>query len=163
MTDRLRRGFQQRYHPLACALVWKGSMRAALSAARRHPQRTLLVQFSDLRDDAARVLDSVQEFFGLRCADLHSAVPADNTSFPGGDRPALRGEDYFWLNLVAGRMIRLSGHELRRGSPEPLRVLWSIVRLPVWAVRNYFSLRLRISGSTSRYLWRWLRSAPPSP
>jgi len=157
--DPIRRAFERRYHPFGCAMVWRGFLRAAREAAERHGDRVLSVEFNDLRSDPGSTLDRVQAFFGLRRVDLANAVPPDNTSFPAGSRPALRGEDYFWLHLVAGSAMRDAGYARKKGPSEPLRVVWSFLRLPIWAAVNLIELRGRTSGSLVRYLARWVNPA----
>jgi len=155
--ERIRRAFARRYHPAAIAMIWKTSMRAATGAVARRPDRMLLVRFEDLRADPHATLERVQRFLGLRVVNLAEAVPPDNTSFPGGRRPDLHAEDIFWMNRIAGSAIRAHGYSLRRTPFGPLRIAWSSIRLPWWAVRNYLSLRSRVAGSTFGYLLRWLR------
>jgi len=155
--QRIRRSFERRYHPFGCATVWKGYMRAAKRAKAARPTQVEIVCFEELRGDPAGVLDRVQRFFGLTKVELADAIPPDNTSFPEGKRPELAPEDLFWMNRLAGATVRACGFSVRPAGWHPARIAWSIVRLPFWAVRNFFSLRRRISGSTLAYLARWWR------
>lgn len=157
MEPSVRRQFERRYHPFGCAIVWRGYMRAALAAREAHPDRVHLVAFEDVRRDTERVLDGVQGFLGLDAANLAERVPPDNTSFPREKRPELRADDVFWMNRVAGREIAAAGFPAVTGRRGFGRVLWSFVRLPVWGLYNFFSLRRRVKGSFLKYLWRWLR------
>ncbi len=153
----MRRRFRRRYHPLGNALVWRGYMRAALAASDRWPRQTLLMRYDEIERDPAAVLARVQEFFGLRIEDLAARVPRDNTSFIERSRPELRGDDMFWMNLVAGRVMKRSGFQTRRFRLDPIRVSWSMARLPWWALSNAISFRRMLSGSSMSYFWRWLR------
>jgi hypothetical protein len=156
---RVRSAFAKRYHPAACALVWKASMARAREAMRVHGDRAMMVPFDDLRLSPRDTLEKVQRFFGLELIDLSSAVPPDNTSFPQGARPRLHPEDYFWMNRIAGRSMRSEGYALAPVPVASWRIAWSFLRLPWWALRNYFNLRSRVSGSTLSYLMRWIRPA----
>jgi len=150
--------YRWKNHPMGTALVWKGYLRSIDRATRDWPAQTLVVRFEDLRADADGVLDRVQRFFGLEpVPSLAASVPPDNTSFPGGVRPRLRGEQAFWLNLAARRHIRAAGYELRRTPIEPLRIIGSIAVVPFWFVRQYLHLRRRTGGSMLAYIWHWLR------
>jgi len=154
--------YRWKNHPMGTALVWKGYLRFIDRATREWPDRTLVVRFEDLGADAAGVLERVQRFFGLEPqSGLASAVPPDNTSFPAGVRPRLRGEEGFWLNLVARRQIRASGYDTRPTPVEPLRILGSILLVPLWLVRQYVHLRRRTGGSMFAYIWHWIRPARP--
>ncbi len=157
----MRRKFRRRYHPFGCTLVWRGYIETAMAVRAVHPDQTHFVWFEDVKSDPNGVLDGVQEFLGLPNVDLLAQVPPDNTSFPGHPRPSLRGEDVFWMNLLARRSIRRTGLEFQRVPLEPIRIIWSILRLPIWAVRNIFSMRKVLSGSVFSYLLRWVR--PPRP
>lgn len=156
-AERVRIAFARRYHPLAAALIWRASIRTAADVATRHPDRSLVTPFDLLRVDAAGTLERVQRFLGLPVEPIAERVPPDNTSFPGGVRPHLQPEDLFWMRLIAGRAMRTHGFTPRPTPFAPLRIAWSMLRLPWWAVRNYLDLRSRVGGSTLGYLWRWLK------
>lgn len=157
MKAPVRREFERRYHPLAAAIVWRSSMICAQAAQHRLPERTHMVSHEALRERPDEVLAGVQQFLSLEVQPLAARVPPVNTSFPEGERPALRAEDIFWMNLIAGRTIRASGFE-RRSTP---RGLWPILRsflvLPMWAARNMLSMRRIVGGSLIAYCWRWIR------
>lgn len=158
-ANEVRKRFAMRYHPFGCAIVWRGSMRAASAAVAGQPRHALLVRFEDIATHPWDELNRVLEFLQFKPAELAGRVPADNTSFPEGDRPALRGDDLFWMNLLARREIRQYGTRLQRSPREPLRVIWSIIVLPFWAIRNLLDLRKIIAGPMWRYLWRWIAPA----
>lgn len=155
--ERVRLAFARRYHPMAAALIWRTSMHTATEAAARHAARTLLVRFDDLQRDAPGTLERVQRFLGLPVEPIADRVPPDNTSFPRGIRPELMPEDLFWMRLIAGRAMRRHGWAPRATPLAPVRIAWSILRLPWWAICNYLDLRTRVGGSTLGYLYHWLR------
>jgi hypothetical protein len=163
LPESTRREFESRYHPFGCAVVCRGYLRAAERAAQRFPDRVLIVRFDELTRSPATQLDRVQRFLGLEPVDLAGRVPPDNTSFPaeaagdGAARPALRGEDVFWMSTIAGRDIHAFGAAPPRVSREPLRVIGSMLTLPAWALRNLRSMRGVTSGSIWSYLGRWWR------
>ncbi len=163
--EHVRRHFALRYHPLACALVWRACMKAAEAAEARYPAQFLVVQNDDIRKNPGSVLDRVQEFYDLPThvpgCQIAEKVKPENTSFPSQEghdaaRPELCAEDVFWMNLIGGRTMARSGYIKRSVPREPIRIAWSIARLPVWAIRNFFSLRRRVGGSIVAYLWRWV-------
>ncbi len=156
-AERIQRAFARRYHPVACALIWKSSLLAAKVALTRHSARAMLINFDDLRADPHATLGRIQEFFGLAPVNLADAVPPDNTSFPSGLRPALQPEDIFWMNRIAGRTMRRHEYAITPTPFAAARILWSLLRLPWWAIRNYLNLRSRVSGSTATYLLHWFR------
>ena len=99
----------------------------------------------------------MQRFFGLAPVDLASRMPPDNTSFPAGPRPELRGDDVFWMNFFCKRLLREVNFEVKRTPLAPHWVLYSILRLPVWAFQNLVPLHRTVKMPFWRYLWRWVR------
>jgi len=155
--DYARKRFRQRYHPIACALVWKAYMRAAAEAGRKYGNQLLFVHVEDVKRDAQAVLAEAQRFFGLSVVPLADKVPPDNTSFQQRKRPELRGADVFWMNRIAGNVARQAGYDLKPVGGDWLGILWSIMRMPAWALQNVGPLRRQIRGSFLRYLWNWVR------
>lgn len=151
--EEVRRRFRRRWHPFACALVWRSYMKAMDAAAARHGDQTLVVHFGDVQSNPGDVLDRVQRFLGVDVTDLTGAVPKDNTSFVGV-RPTLAPEDYFWLNLVAGRIMKRHGIGRQTGRFAPVRTFWSVCLLPRWAVLNLIDMSRLTSGSVLGYLRR---------
>ena len=161
-AEAIRRRFRNRYHPLAGAIVWRGSQRSADAAARLGDDRVLLVTQEDVSHRSSEVLDRVQRFFGLAVHDLSNAVPPDNTSFVRGARPELRSDDIFWMNLIAGRDLAAAGYERGPVGGGLGRIAWSVIRLPWWAVHNLVVMRRFVRGSVAGYLLRWVRGQRPA-
>jgi len=151
-----RKRFEKRYHPYACAVVWRGYMRAWKKAVEKHPGQVMTVRFEETRKDPEKVLQAVQQFFGFEpVAGLADRVPPDNGSFPGGVRPELAPDDIFWMNTVAKAEILAYGSEIRKPKGAG-PVIASIAKLPGWALGNVISLKKHTTGSLSSYLRRWL-------
>lgn len=143
------------YHPLGCALAWRGYARAILRARHDHPDQTLVVDYAEIGAAPAAVLDRIQAFLGLARVELEA--PADNSSFPNRARPRLAPDDVFWMNIVARREMEMLRFDRRRTPRRPLPIVRSLVRLPSWAWNVVALERDRQPGrSTARYLWRWL-------
>lgn len=163
-SERVRKQLARLYHPMACAMVWRASMRSALAARSLREDQVFSVEQEDIRSNAAEVMDNAQRFFGLEPVDLVSKVPPDNTSFPGGVRPRLQPEDIFWMNMVAGRTMSRGGYVKQPAGLTPtamLRVAWSVLRLPIWSVGCLLTLRQVVDGSLMKYIMRWFRPARP--
>ena len=128
----VRAVFDRLYHPIACALVWRGYVRSATDIAARHPDRVRLVYFEDLRTSPAETIEGVLSFLQLDPNGLTETVPPDNSSFPRGKRPALNAADLFWLNLVAREEIRQLTVPVRPTPWEPLQIAWSAAVFPCW-------------------------------
>ncbi len=153
-----RAKYRWKEHPLGTALVWRGYVRSINEARSRHAECTKLVRFEEMTGESPRVLADVQAFLGLKVIDdLHTRVPADNTSFPDRTPPPLRGDEVFWMNLVAGRAMRGAGYERQSIPFQPLRIGVSVLLIPFWVVRQWVHFRRRTGGSLFGYVWNWLR------
>lgn len=156
--------YQWKNHPLGTAMVWRGYMRSINEARHNWPEQTYLVRFEDIAEGAQgaggveEVLLEVQQFLQITPrSGLDKRVPPDNTSFPEGSRPVLRGEDLFWMKLMAGKQIIEAGYSLRSVPFQPLRILFSTLLVPLWFLRQYIHLRRRTGGSWFAYVWNWLK------
>ncbi|XAM00173.1 sulfotransferase [Phycisphaeraceae bacterium D3-23] len=156
LSNNTRRTFHALYHPIGCALVWRGYVRSIRAACERYPGQTMVVDLHQ-EPDERELLARVVEFFGLAPADLAGNVPRDNTSFPDAKRPELSGADRFWLNRIARQEIAQSGVEKQPvGLRDSFAVLGSVLYTPFWAFRVWFHMRRNTQGSTFAYLWRWV-------
>ncbi|MFG0329530.1 MAG: sulfotransferase family protein [Phycisphaerales bacterium] len=151
----LRDLFHRLYHPIGCATVWRGYMRSSLTAASRFASHTHMVLFDDLVRNPAEEMRRMQDFFELEPHAIESRVPPDNTSFPRADRPELAPEDVFWMNLIAGGVMKRMDAERRRARIRPWRLLGSVCSLVPWAWRSYRQVSTTSSEPFWRYLTRW--------
>lgn len=140
--------FGARYHPAACAVVYRRSLKSALDALA--DAQTLRIEFDSLRTAPEETLADVQRFLGV--TELPLAVRATNSSFTSGPRPTLDPIDVFWMNCLAGGTIRRAGYGLQKSSVGMGVVLCSLASLPSWfkAIRATRDLPLG-------YLARWFR------
>jgi hypothetical protein len=151
----VREAFERRYHPLACALIWRGYMRSARRVLSAYPERSLEVRFEDIQTNGEAVLEKTQRFLGLRILNL--VLPSVNSSFPSGISDELTHGDIFAMNLCARRELLKSGF-----TPRPAMVAWStkaavLASFPLWAASNFLTMNRAVQGSRLRYLLHWLR------
>lgn len=157
LRTEVRDTFQRLYHPVGCAIVWRGFIRSILRAEHQHSAAVLRIDFRRMKEDEANVLKEVQRHFGLEVEEIWGKVAADNTSFPEGIRPELTGADIFWMNLIAGRAMRIAGYDKTQSGWPLGEILMSIVRLPIWGVAVIKHMGKVTGGSPIRYLTRWLK------
>ncbi len=155
-SPEIRRKIEDAYHPMWASLVWRGALRSAKHAAERFPEQAMTVWLHDMHASPTACLEKIQLFLKLRPADVGADQPRANSSFPSGNRPELKGEDIFWMNLINRSAMRREGIKPRRTPFAPLRIAWSILRLPVWALRNYLKMKKMTEGSVFMYIWRWI-------
>lgn len=157
-TGKSKQKHQNLYHPFLCAFLWRGYIKAANKAVNSYPQQTLLIRTEDLKKDAQSVLNKVQNFLLLEInKNLATKIPRDNSSFPEQEKPFLKAEDIFWMNLIAGREIRQFNFDLQSIPFKPLNILVSILKLPYWGIWTFFHLWNKTEGSVTKYLLHWLK------
>lgn len=157
-ADEQQQQHHRLYHPFLSAFLWNGYIKAAEKAIASHSQQTLLVTTKELKTNPQLVLNKTQEFLRLEVyPNLADKVPQDNSSFEQAKKPSLQAEDIFWLNLLAGKRIARSNFALKSTPFEPLRIIWSILKLPYWGIWSFVHLRSKTEGSVKQYLWHWIK------
>lgn len=154
-SPKIREAFRKRYHPFACAMVWRAYALAILKARNRPESQVLILDFDYCRSDESLAVRKVQDFLGVQPYVIPNRSSKINSSFPTKVPPSLQPEDLFWLNLIAGRVMRKMGYETKSLFFGIWPVFCSVVRLPFWAVRNLVSMRRITEGGISAYLMRW--------
>jgi hypothetical protein len=156
LESRYRRGLDRTLrHPLLCALAWRGYMLSIERALDRYGERILVVDSRDLRQRPDALLASIQSFLGLEHRELAPAL-AKNSSFRDERRPALRGQDLFWMKLVAGRVMSRNGYKPERIPLRPAGTLASFLTAPLSLAAVALGVRRTVPGSFRGYLARWL-------
>jgi hypothetical protein len=143
------------YHPLATALLWRGYMRSYERAARRYPDRIVVVDAAELARDGAAALDRVQQFFGLDLHDLSAPIAEFSSEFATYAHEA-DPADLFWINLFCGRLMRRRGYARTWAPLAPRPLLASALSFPRWCFRALPRFK-GTSGSVPSYLLHWLR------
>jgi len=151
--EAVRREFRKLYHPLGCALVYRGYARSIRNVLQQYPDRTLLVTLQEIKSDSRKALEEVQKFFGV---ETLAPVPApSNSSFPGEQSPSLDSEDLFWMNAVAARDIRALGYQTRKSDISVAEAVRSLAHVPPWAGRALSTLWSQ-STNPIQYVAQWL-------
>lgn len=162
-TAQSSRRFARRYHPLAGAIVWRNSWRAARQLAHNVPERALIVRLEDVANDPTDVLRRVQTFFEFEA--LSNDRPLRRKVNSAFDRCAAPGvvsdADIAWMNWVAARDIAAAGYTVQACPGSVFTVARSVAALPVWLWYAILDLRRTTRGSVIRHALRWL-SRPSS-
>lgn len=151
-----RKRMARYFHPIGCALVWKGCARKAAIEIKRLGDRAILVHFQDLKADPDGVWERVVGFLGIKPTPL-PRVDDKNSSFSKHERPKLSGVDVFWMNLIARDTITNLGYEKRNASVPLFSVIGSLFSLVPCSIRILREISLRSSGSFIGYVWNWIR------
>jgi len=155
-SARVRRIFARQYHPLLAALIWRGYAKYQLQAIKNHSRRIMIVDLNDIQKSPEEVVRRVLSFLEVPEPELAISLSQINSSVIHTPHAQLNAEDIFWMNLVAGGLIHRLGY-MRSAVPiAPIRIMLSIVSVPVWALRMLFMLRGRFSGSALSYILHWL-------
>ena len=148
-------------HPLVAALAWRGYMLSSERAVSVCPTRIVVVETQELRTDPHAALDRIQAFLGLERGELPHELAPVNSSFEPGERPGPRADHVFWLQLVAGGLLRRHGYRRPGVQPDPLRVAASLLTAPLYLVMTAWRLPFGVRGPFGDYLLRWLRGGRP--
>jgi len=151
--EAVRRTFRKLYHPIGCALVYRGYARSIRNALHQHSDQTLLVTLQDVKSDARAVLEEAQEFLGVEPSA--SVPPPSNSSFPDERSPSLASEDLFWMNALAGREIQALGYRMQESDISFTEAVQSLARVPPWAGRALSTLWSQ-SPNPVQYAVQWL-------
>jgi hypothetical protein len=155
--------FARRYHPLAGAIVWRNSWRAANQLMRYAPERALLVRLEDVESDPTAVLRRVQSFFEIEALsnDRPLSRKVNSAFYTGAASRAVSDADIGWMNWVAAHDIAAAGYTVRPRQGDFSTVARSVLALPVWLWYATRDLKRTTRGSVLRHALRWL--SRPSP
>lgn len=146
------------YHPVGCALVWRGYACNALKESERLGERSLLVRFEELKSDSETVWDRVLEFLGLEGSPLPE-IKDKNSSFSKHKRPELGDVDIFWMNVIGGKAIRDLDYTKQIGSFPVLAIISSIFTLIPVGFSIFRDISKRSSSGMFSYIYGWFKSA----
>lgn len=146
---------QKMYHPIGCALVWRRYANRIEQIQQKYPNQIFCVDLSEIKSDPDKVLEDVQKFLKLPI-EKTLELPQVNTSFPLGKRPELKNSDYFWLSLIAGKILKKYPKPKERKSKEILSVIKSVIAIPFWALTVIKNMEKETNGNVLAYLFNWI-------
>lgn len=155
-SEKQRKHMARYFHPIGCALVWKGYARQAVSETSRLGDRAALVRFEELRSDPQTVWTQVLDFLDIRWTNL-PIVKDKNSSFSEHTRPELDAIDVFWMNFIAKDSIMDLGYEKQAAKVSILTIVASLFSLIPCAVRIMREISSRSSGNILAYVLNWVR------
>ena len=141
------------YHPIGCALVWRQYYRSIQNIKNNVDRESYCeVMFEDLKQSPEKTLDRVQTFLGVHIdSNLSSIIKKKNTSFPSGERPQLKSDDIFWMNIICHQEIAALGLEKKKYS-NFIKIIFSFFKIPVWAISAFIHLSKYVNGSVFLYI-----------
>tara|TARA_R110001583_G_scaffold33308_2_gene112493 strand:- start:16 stop:1044 length:1029 start_codon:yes stop_codon:yes gene_type:complete len=93
------------YHPVLYPIIWKASMNKAKKYSCMYDGRVLLIRNEDIKKDQLCVLKKIEKFLNLKEGDLKPREQL-NSSFTEAVKPDLSSADIFWMNIMAGRLVK---------------------------------------------------------
>jgi hypothetical protein len=148
-------GFGKLYHPIGCALIYRGYVRSIIRGLDCVGSRGLHVDMDDILSEPCSTIEKVELFFGLD--NLSQTLAAANSSFPEAKRPELSPVDRFWINILAGREIKKIGYRMQKVRASNIEVLKSLLKLLPW-IFGMLNKFYKIQGIRSLvYLSNWLK------
>lgn len=148
--DEVRLKFKRLYHPIGAALVWKRYMKSAQLASNLFRDDILLLEFDDLRKDPELAWANILKFFNFPLISVPK-IERTNTSFPNS-RATLEPIDRFWLNLIAGKYLKIMGYQRQNSCASVRMVAFSFFAAIPWAVRSLMHINRNVSDGVFRYL-----------
>ncbi len=156
-AEGVRERFHGKYHPLGCALLYRGYLRSVARARRDAAGRVLVVEYDRIAAEPARVLAEVERFLGLAPSEGVEPQRRVNSSHEQrSDVPTLSAADVEWMNRIAGREIDAWGY-VRRPGGGVRSLVGSLPSVPRWLWNTSVALRSLSGVSPAAYLRRWLR------
>jgi hypothetical protein len=152
--------FRKRYHPLAGALVWRNTWRAAQTLLTSHPDQSMLVRMEDIANEPIDVMLRVHEFLNLRPIPGASATIGKINSTEKRLPAELSEADIAWINLLAAQDIQEAGYTVQNDGGGLQAIARSALDLPLWALRILHDLKRTTSGSLMQHLLQYVIQRP---
>ena len=154
-----KRRRQRLYHPIICALIWRKYARSVDMVSKKYPGSTHVITLEEIRENPALVLEKAQQFLGLKTsADIMLATV--NSSFSDQLKPRLYSEELFWINIIGRQEMRAMKISKQQINYDWLRIVWSILTVPIWCFSFIYNMRNQVEGGLLLYLLHWLRNKP---
>lgn len=144
------------FHPIGCALVWKGYARQATKVEQQLGDRSLLIRFEKLKLDGNAVWQKVLLFLDVTPHSL-PIIEDKNSSFSRHERPDLKPIDVFWMNLIAGNAIDGLGYTRRESGFPLLAIIVSLCSFIPCSIRVLKDISKRCSGGIISYILNWVK------
>jgi hypothetical protein len=155
INDEKKRTMKRLYHPIGCALVWRGYARSVGYIKEKYPESVCLAPFQEVHERPENLLDTVQLFLGVQpCKDIYTR--SVNTSFHESSRPTLSSDDMFWMNCLARKEILTSGFEIKQFEYDWPRIIRSFLQIPLWMFHVAWNMRNEVEGSLLAFLRSWV-------
>lgn len=152
--DEVKDSFKRLYHPIGCAMVYRGYARSIVRLQSRLPKQTCVIALEDVTRDPSGVLRRIAAFLDLSPMGEES-LPAINSSFPQGPAVVLEREDVFWMNSLAGSAIRALGYKMDPAA-NFADGIGALPSLPLWGWRAMAHLMAYQNARVMGYLRQWL-------
>ena len=144
------------YHPLGCALVWRGYARQSLKIIRELGDDVLVIRFEDLQSSTDKVWEKVTDFLKVG-SEERLEISDQNSSFVDGVRPQLANIDRFWMNFISGSAINELGDSLDRKGFQLIHLLRSLIEILPWASRVVLGLYKKTGINIFKHALLWIR------
>ena len=144
------------YHPLGCALVWRGYARQSLKIIRELGDDVLVIRFEDLQSSTDKVWEKVTDFLKVG-SEERLEISDQNSSFVDGVRPKLANIDRFWMNFISGSAINELGYSIDSKSFRLIHLLRSLIEILPWASRVVIDLYKKTGINIFKHALVWIR------
>lgn len=153
------------YHPILMAIMWRKGIKSALSACERLGREEIInVKFEHLVNDPENSIKMVCDFLGVKYHHSMIDVPVSmsSTSTDEGKRgisrnvaakwmESLSATDVYFAEKINGELMEVLGYPLTHMKPNPLKLLFFWVVLPLQAA-VIFALNLNRMGNPVTFI-----------
>jgi hypothetical protein len=144
------------YHPISCSFMWRRYMVSSEKVIQKYSERTVVVHVNELMENAEIALERIQSFLGLELYELASRIPPHRVLLPSVGKKQLDEVDVFWMNLIAGNVMRRNDYDTRCVQPSILKFGSSFFSLPSWCIGTFLEMKRTTPGSLIKYLITWI-------
>ncbi len=143
-------------HPVMRALFWRGYMLSLEAAREKYPEKIVVVDLEEIIEEPEKAMMKIYDKLELAYHPVSVSEGPFNSSFDSFKTRAVAPEDVFWMNLIAGSVIKRSGYKVMKTPVSPARVLASILTIPLWLALIPLRAPSFSRGSVIGYTWNWI-------
>lgn len=161
---------RQSYNILIISLLWRATVRAAVSARDKFGDSHVRVQrYEDMVESPEHAIRDIANWLGVEFHPAMLDVPVHNSSFNEFQQNAgvskepmrrwrtkLSKREIGIVQSVCGRVLRRAGYDLEPVRQPTMAIAWSWMSLPVVTARAAMANRDRM-GNLPKYVWRRFR------
>lgn len=147
----VKREFQQKYHPIGCALLYESYARSVIRAKSILGNQALTLPLEQVRENSAEELLRVENFLGVREGLGASDVDRNSSFSQGVDFDHLDSGEVYWVTRLCRNTASRLGYTVPPAGSLGAAIPW-LLNLPVWVLRSLMLISRRSGQGLNQYL-----------